>query len=219
VSVIEGWNIRFQGLCTGGVTGTCTCQMTGANGTAPQAGLDWEPNSGSASPAIDNGLVDGCLIADNRGTGHQTHSTGGGRNITVRNSINRNNGGSSGARGGFAVDAMGELIENNWIGKQAGYRFAVIYISAGKKSNTRTTQVKNNFIHGLPPIGTSTGRRQVVLFGNYTDGTASFNNNKMTSIGIAPNGDWCADWRGMHGPDTYTNTVDGTMQSPSPKCP
>jgi hypothetical protein len=219
VSVIEGWNIRFLGSCSGGFAGSCTCQMTGANGAGPEDGIDWEPNSSSASPAIDNGLVDGCLIADNRGSGHQTHEISGGRNITLRNSIIRNNGGGSGARAGVAVGAKGELVENNWIGKQGGLRFGVVYISGGKKSNTRTTYVKNNLIDGVPPVGWDNGgKRQVIFYGNFTDGTPSFNNNKMTNIGVSATGDWCGGFK-SHASTTHTNSVAGTMQKPNPGCP
>jgi hypothetical protein len=220
VSVIEGWNVAFQGTCSGGVSGSCTCQFIGANGTAPEAGIDWEPNPGSAAPGIDNGLMDGCLFANNHGSGAMMSDIGGARNVTLRNSIIRNNGQSTTTpmKDAITILAAGILIENNWIGQPAGMRFAVIYVGGGRQSNLRTTQIRNNLIQGQPTVASDTGKRHVVLFGNFGDDTASFTDNTMTDIGVSASGDWCEDWKN-HSSNISSNTIDGTAQSPDPGCP
>ena len=219
VSVITGWNIRFLGTCSGGFSGTCTCQMIGAHGTNPQTGIKWEPNNSNASPAVDEGLVDGCLLAENSGAGWGDSTKSDAQNLTLRNSIVRNNGSSGDqAAAGVIVSAKGGLFENNWIGKQAGARFGVVYISSGRRSSKRRTEVRNNRIDGPPPIGEESGRRLVVWYGNFTDGTAMFHSNTITNGGTGAGGGWCSDAQGLHDSSTANNILNSTLQSPNPGC-
>ncbi len=220
VSVIEGWEISFNGTCSGGVSGSCTCQFTGANGTSPEAGIDWEPNPGSATPGVDNGWMDGCLFADNYGSGVMISDIGQAKNVTLRNSIVRSNGHSTTTTMKDAITILGSgvIVENNWIGRPAGMRFAVIYVGGGGRSSLRNTQIRNNLIQGRPPVATDTGRRQVVLFGNFGDNTASFLDNTMLDIGVSADGDWCEDWKNHRG-NIFGNLVDGKIQSSNSGCP
>jgi hypothetical protein len=209
VSVISGVNIRFEGTCSGGFTGSCTCQMSGANGTDPQAGIDWEPDEANASPAISGGVVDGCLIENNSGVGLNTSSKSGTQNVSLFNSIIRNNG-----KAAFRLSSTGGRVEGNWIGKQTAAEFGVIYISRGDGQI-----VENNFIDGTPPVGSATGQRHVIWFGNFGSTTAQFKNNKITNIHTNASGDWCRSSTAGGASTTQGNTVNNVMQSPNPGCP
>ena len=227
VTVISGWNIRFLGTCSGGFAGSCTCQMTGANGTNPQAGIDWEPNTGFAEPAIDDGLVDGCLIEDNFGGGHTTNSKSGSRNITLRNSIIRNNGNSqttAPTNHNVNLGALGDLVEDNWIkcevASGCGGRFGIVYMHGDPSTggDGRSPLVQNNFIDGEPAVGTSSGQQHVVYYGNFGSGN-QFKSNTITNAHTNAAGDWCRTGAAGGNSTTEDNTVDAVTQSPNPGCP
>jgi hypothetical protein len=226
VSVIEGWEIRFLGTCSGTFSGTCTCQMTNANGGSPEAGIDWEPNpNSSASPSNANGMVDGCLISGNRGAGYQNHTVNGACNLTLQNSILRNN-------RSIQPQAPGTLIQNNYIRTSAGDpapRFGLIYMSRGQTSGScvgtttsagRKSEVKDNFIDGDIIPGTDSGQDHIIYFGNFGDGTGEFKNNVATNSGETASGDWCRSGVAGGGGSTVSgNTINGSTQSPNPGCP
>jgi hypothetical protein len=224
-AVIEGWDIRFLGTCSGTFSGTCTCQMRNSNGGPVEAGFDWEPNPNqSASPAQTNGLVDGCLMEGNRGAGYQNHAVNGSCNLTLRNSILRSN-------RHIQVQAPGTLVENNHIRTSAADpapRFGLIYMSRGQTSGScagtattagRLTAVKSNFFDGQPNVGTDSGVRNIIWYGNFGDGTGRFQNNTITNSGIAANGDWCHPSTAGGASTTSGNTLQGSTQSPNPGCP
>ncbi len=222
VSVIEGWDIRFEGTCSGGLDGTCTCRMTNAHGTSPECGIDWEPNSGSAPPGVQNGVVDGCLFEGNAQCAWAATNIAGTRDLDLRSSIVRNNGSETSevvSNNALGLHGRGLIVENNWIGQQAGARFGVIYVAGAGASATRTTEIRNNFIDGTPPIGATSGSRHVIWFGNFGDGTAQFHDNTLTRIGVPASGDWCNPGPSGGATTTRDNTVDGTLQSPNPGCP
>jgi hypothetical protein len=221
-AVIEGWEIRFLGTCSGGFNGTCTCQMRNSNGGPVEAGIDWEPNPDqSASPGNANGMVDGCLIEGNKGAGYQNHSLAGACNLTLRNSIVRSNQHD-------VAQAPGTVFENNYFGPNNPNnppRFGRIYISRGQVSGSckgttttagRATEVKNNFSDGQPLVGSDSGARSLVWYGNFGDGSARFTGNTMTNLGIAPTGDWCHSGVAGGASTTQNNKISGTTVNGCP---
>lgn len=221
ISIIAGWNIRFLGNCTGNAaTGTCTCQMTSSNGGNPQAGFNIEPNDVTADPAARDNVVDGCLLADNGGSGWSTSNKSANQDNTVQNSIIRNNGSVSGSTP-ISLGALGDVVEDNQIGIQAGCRFGLVYMRGGS-STLRAGIVQNNTITGTIPICSEGGGRHAIWYGtgnSQTDGTAQFKTNVMTSIGTAAGGDWCRSGVAGGASTTSGNTIDGNAQVPDPGCP
>jgi hypothetical protein len=223
VSVIQGWNIRFLGTCTPGTggnwfQGTCTCQFTNSNGGSPQAGFDWEPNQGDASPANQDGLIDGCLFAGNLGSAYSDHKIAGSKNMTLRSSIIRD--------GGINVQADGGLVENNYLRFNVinDVRFAWVY-QVGSSSTAsplnpgRAPYVGDNFFDGSIPVSTENGSTRLNHYGNFGNGTAQFKNNEITNSGMSPGGDWCQAGPTGGVSTTSGNTLQGTLQSPNPGCP
>ncbi len=216
VSVISGVNIRFLGTCTGTFTGTCTCQMTGANGQDPESGIDFEPDGNEASPAIDGALVDGCLVANNLGNGITTEGRAGARNISITNSIFYGNGGGGGPHNAaIRLTGINDRVYHNYVGVQKAVRWGVLYIQAGSNNI-----IENNFIDGVPPVGSNSGGRYVIYFGNFGDGSGEFKNNTITNIHTNASGNWCRQGAaGGRGSTVRGNTVNGVMQAPNPGCP
>lgn len=241
VSVIEGYNIRFLGTCSqvGGswFNGTCTCEFSGANGTDPQAGIDWEPNSGSLTPAITDGVVDGCLHANNVKKPY-SEVNGKVHNMTWINSIIRGNGGGD----GLTLWGFGGLYENNYFTiDETTNRFAWLDFRAHTSVATdlnpaRVAKFQNNFISGTPPVGYTSGVARLVAFGNCNppsvacgpdgvtsgngDNSTEFKNNAVTNTSLTASGDWCnAGPTGNENPGTSGNTFNGSTQVPNPGCP
>ncbi len=216
VSVTYAQNIRFLGTCSGGFTGTCTCQMVGANGQEPETGIDWEPDGNESSPAIDGGLVDGCLLANNRGNGVMTEGKAGAKNVSVVNSIFRGNGGGDGPHNAaIRFTGTNDYASGNWIGVQSEVRWGVLYIQAGTNNI-----IENNLIDGIPPVGSLSGGRYVIYFGNFGNGSGQFKNNKMTNIHTNASGDWCRPGVAGGGGSTVSgNMVNGVLQNPGVGCP
>lgn len=244
VSVIQGWNIKFLGTCTPGAggnmfNGTCTCQFTNLHADPPQdpnvrgpsAGIDLEPNSGDASPAVWDNEISGCLLADNEGSGFTAGNGVGMSNVWIHGNIFRNNGSATPQTnqiggGAIRISVPGHLVEGNWIGVQAGARFGVIdhpftgcsgtppagfNLSAG-----RCSIVRNNFIDGVPPVAFAIGVRRLLHYGNFGNPLLSlWHLNTLTNIGVPANGDWCG---GTGTNNIINNTVDGVLQVPNPGC-
>ncbi|MBA3456827.1 MAG: hypothetical protein H0T42_27305 [Deltaproteobacteria bacterium] len=90
-------------------------EYSGTNGTAPSAGIDLEPNDGSASPGINDVLIRGVRFANNDGAG----VTGGGsvriNRITIEDSVFVGNArrGGPGFRAGFRFGYMNSLVQRN----------------------------------------------------------------------------------------------------------
>ena len=79
-----------------------------SNGTWPQAGIDIEPNEGSASPGNYDILITGAEFSYNNGYGVQTSSKYATQRITVEKSYFSQN-----ARGGVKVGSRSATVRNN----------------------------------------------------------------------------------------------------------
>jgi hypothetical protein len=82
--------------------------FSGSNGTWPQAGIDLEPNTGSATPAVYDLLFSGVQFTGNNGYGLQTSSKYAPERITVEKSYFSDN-----ARGGMRVASRYMTVRNN----------------------------------------------------------------------------------------------------------
>jgi hypothetical protein len=205
MSIIHGRNISVRGTCDGNVNGSCSCRFTNTNGTLPESGIDLEPNSSAVGTAgVDGTVIEGCLFAGNVGYGIKvTNAHQGVRNTLVRNNTLRNNN-----TGAFELSGSNSAITGNRIGAHPKVRFATVYIAAGNGN-----VIENNTLVGPPEPG-----KVIVVYGNFTDGTASFRNNTLTNVGANASGGWCSDWKSLHGTVTLGNRIDGVLQNPSPGC-
>jgi hypothetical protein len=79
-----------------------------SHGTWPQAGIDLEPNGGSASPGTYNIVITGSEFVGNNGYGVQLSSKYGQKAITVEKNYF-----SANARGGIKVSARQSTVRNN----------------------------------------------------------------------------------------------------------
>jgi len=95
------------------ITNAARINVTGgsfsdSNGTWPQAGLDIEPNEGSASPANYDIVISGAQFAGNNGYGLQMSAKFAPQRITVERNYFSDN-----ARGGVSVGPRYSTIRNN----------------------------------------------------------------------------------------------------------
>ncbi len=196
-----------------------SCQLTDANGTDPEAGIDFEPNAGNFQPAIKNSRIEGCYIARNEGACVMLHSQGGQIGNTVRNNtledcrLVR-------ATCGAAIH-MGQkdaLVEKNVIKNftlKPGCRSIIDFLATGASVDTASVIRDNTFenIQGVP------GNGHLLFIHPANSGGHAFKNNTLTNIGVGPGGDWCTAGATAKPNDISGNQVDGKLQQPNPGCP
>ena len=132
MSVISGANFKITG-----------CEFINANGTAPQAGIDFEPNDGSEP--YSNITVEGCLFKDNKIYGLMlTYIVDGSGDCIVKNNTFENN--------GLLIASKGNKICNNIFmhqdhNHQHGdeVRDGIVYFHTGRTSTDN--EVYNNYFY------------------------------------------------------------------------
>jgi hypothetical protein len=194
-----------------------SCQLTDANGQDPEAGIDFEPNPGSAVPGIVNSSVEGCYIAHNEGRCVQLSSVASPVGTVIRENLLedcRRNTATCGA--GITLGHGGALIEQNTFANFALQSSCRSLIDGSATSAPAPAVVRNNVIQnvtGVPQNG------HVLYIHPLNAGGHVFENNTMTNIGVAAGGDWCSDSSSATPNQIDGNTVDGQLQQPNPGCP
>lgn len=84
--------------------------FTNTRGTAPEAGVDIEPNTGSATPGVEHVLFRGCLFESNEGYGITTGGRAASARLTVEGSTFRANG-----LGAMMIRIASTLVRDNLI--------------------------------------------------------------------------------------------------------
>ncbi|WP_292601272.1 hypothetical protein [Mesorhizobium sp.] len=140
MSIVQGYNWRIEGG-----------RYVNTNGTAPQAGIDLESNSGNPDHSIENGALVDVHFENNSGYGLQVSSESKPRNISV-------------VRPRFIDNTLGAVT---W-GGYSGGKLIDAYISGGDDDLTR----------GVIDVGASpdVGHLQIIrpVFRNMTFGTGHY---------------------------------------------
>jgi hypothetical protein len=214
ISIINCDNCHILGDGKGAQS---SCQLTHANGTAPEAGIDFEPNKPSAMPGISNSRVEGCYVAQNEGRCIMLSSRGVPVGTIVRGNTMedcRYEAPTCGAA--LTLGHKGALVENNVIKNfkiKPGCRSLIDF---GANPEDTGATVRNNQIQDVS--GLSSTNRILYIHGN-NGGGHTFKNNTMTNIGVGASGDWCQQGGTVKPSDIADNKVDGQTQSPNPGCP
>lgn len=196
-----------------------SCQLTDAEGTPPQAGIDFEPNASNAAPAIERAVLDGCFIARNFGTGILLHTAGDSVGIVVRNNTVEGDRRTFRATCGAAMH-MGfddALIENNVFQNydiDPACRAMFDWLANG---SPQVTTFRRNRIEN---VRFDTSATHIFRIHPANGGSHSITDNTLVDIGRAAGaGGWCLDGASERPSEIRDNTVDGVLQSPNPGCP
>ncbi|MFK8004162.1 MAG: right-handed parallel beta-helix repeat-containing protein [Polyangiales bacterium] len=195
-----------------------TCQLTGAQGTPPQAGIDFEPNRSNVAPAILNNTLDGCYISGNYGTGILLHNAGEPRGITVRNNTVEGERRTFRATCGAAMHLASNdvLIEDNVFQNYDIDPECRAMFDWGALSETPSTTVfRNNRIEN---VRFESGSTHLFRIHPVNQGGHTITGNTLVNVGTDEGGDWCLDGSG-DASLFEDNTIDGVLQSPNPGCP
>ena len=216
VSVINCDECVFVGDGNGAAS---TCQITDANGTLPEAGIDFEPNASSPIPGITNSRVEGCYIARNEGRCLQLDAVGEPDGTVVRGNLFedcRRNTATCGSA--ILLGHSNALIEGNTFRNFTLGDVCRSLFDAGSFDSdaTLSATLRNNVIQDIAGVPTN---GQIVYFHRFNAGGHRFEDNELRNIGVGSSGDWCSDF-GQGLPNIVEdNTIDDVLQSPNPGCP
>lgn len=195
-----------------------TCQLTDAQGTPPQAGIDFEPNLSNVAPAILNNTLDGCYISGNYGTGILLHNAGEPRGITVRNNTVEGERRTFRATCGAAMHLGSNevLIENNvFQNYNIDPECRAMFDWGALGAMPTTTTFRNNRIEN---VRFESGSTHLFRIHPANQGGHTITGNTLVNVGTDEGGDWCLDGSG-DASLIEDNTIDGVVQSPNPGCP
>ncbi|MCA9563839.1 MAG: hypothetical protein KC561_10135, partial [Myxococcales bacterium] len=214
VSVINCDHCEFIGDGNGPES---SCQITDANGTLPEAGLDFEPNASSPIPGITNSRIDGCYVARNAGRCVQLDVVGQPSDTAIVNSTFEDCRRESATCGSaILLGHKNTVISGNVFQNFTLTSECRALIDAG---GWGTDVVANATIEENEFSDIDVGNSTLVFFHANNAGGHIFRNNVLQDIGATASGHWCADFGVTTPNQVYGNTVDGQLQSPNPGCP
>jgi parallel beta-helix repeat protein len=206
MSIIRGQNFKI-----------IACEFNNANGHDPEAGIDFEPNSGGADMGYSNMLVDSCKFKNNNAFGIQlSYSAITCGDTTIKDCIFDDNG------GGILVGSKSNTIKDNIFKNfdHINYRDGIVYFHSNLESDDN--EVFNNYFYNnslsselhLIWFQYNAGEHNRVYdnyFYNYTCGDiGDASANKGTVQYIYDNSDLTDDSMGYWTMDSASSIVDSS---------
>jgi hypothetical protein len=207
MSVINGYDLQIIG---GAYTNT--------NGTAPEGGIDLEPNSGSANPGIWNIQIEGVRFEGNSGGGLLGAGPVVIDHVTVENNTFINNSlhdAGISSQAGIYVGFSHSLIQNNSFKNHGStlFRAVVDFPSGGDKGEVTgnvlrgNTFENNSAIDYMVYIHSASGPNNYILDNIFKNNVGKPINNNNERSSSNPNGACVAG-----------NLVNGILDFPSGTC-
>jgi hypothetical protein len=188
-------------------------ELIGANGTDPEAGIDLEPNSGSAEPGIENFTISGVHIEDNEGRCIQLTSVGAPTGTVVEGNtlVNcRKDTATCGA--GIVVGHPATIEGNTFRDFDLTCRALIDFLA---QPTSRDSVFRNNTIVDIRLTDTD---QHVFYFHSINGGGHLVEDNILMDVSATAEGGWCTERNLESTTLVQNNTIDGEMQSPNPGC-
>lgn len=182
------------------------------NGTLPAAGIDLEPNPGSATPGIENVLIHGVRFEGNEGGGVLLTGIAGGHNVTIEDSTFVGNAARDfDGGGGFAVYvAMHHVLMQRNVFTDHGPNLTYSVLRFPSATDNSDNIVRDNtFMNNPLPAD-----KAIISVANVAGVRNLFTGNVIKDNGgvAVRNGDPTGACFGG-------NLIDGTLDAPASACP
>ncbi|MBW2523049.1 MAG: right-handed parallel beta-helix repeat-containing protein [Deltaproteobacteria bacterium] len=198
--------------------------FTHTNGTAPEAGIDIEPNPGSASPGAEQIVIRGCLFEDNLGPGVATAGPIPTDHLLIEDSVFRRNDGyglmlnigshvtvdgcifDDNVHGAIRISTRSTLVQNSEVMNHTGWVGMHLVGPDASEIVVRDNDLHDNT--GIPTSG------DAWIYVNEDSGTDNyllenvFQDNEDSDIANQKPSGTCA----------AGNLMDGTLDAPADSC-